>query len=157
MTRETLTVHDLVARQKSTAYHWVPPSATVQEAAHAMYTHKISAIPIVQESADGLELRGILSEKDVSHLIARGADPTRIPVERVMTADLVTVNMDTTLWDTAKFMLERNIRHLPVMEDGAPRTTISIRDVLGQLLDYLASENESLQADLEWLRYMHGT
>jgi CBS domain-containing protein len=72
-----------------------------------------------------------------------------------MATDLVTATLDTSLWETARFMLERNIRHLPVLDGEMPITTISMRDVLGLVIEVLSKENESLRSDLQWVTYIY--
>ncbi len=153
MFKEKLTVRDLIARQKSEGHYTAAPTATVQEAARQMQHHFISAISVLEPDQRGLHFAGIVSEKDIAHLVARGGDPARTLVSEIMATDLITVGVETSLWETAKFMLDNNVRHLPVLKDGQPLTVISIRDVLGLMLEYLTSENIQLQAQLEWMGY----
>lgn len=156
MTSDRLTVRDLVMRQEIPGMFGVSPTDPVRQAASAMQAHGVSAIAVLIESKTGLELVGILSEKDISHLVARGGDPARTPVGSIMTADPITVDINTPLWETAKYMLDHNVRHLPVFESGQPSTTISMRDVLDLLLERLAVEVQNLRADLDWIGYMRG-
>lgn len=152
MTGIHLTVRDLLARQPQRGLFSVAPTESVQRAAVNMQEHGISAIVVVE----GERLIGILSEKDVSRLVARGGDAAHTQVDALMSTDLVIVDPGTSLMETAHFMLKNNIRHLPVIENGQPISTISMRDVLGLLINTLESENETLRTDLNWMRQVQG-
>ncbi len=156
MTSDKPTVRDLVMRQQSGGLFYVTPAVSVQEAARSMQSHGVSAICVMAEGGGGFRLAGILSEKDISHLVARGGDPARTRVQDIMTVDVHTVDIDTPLWETATFMLHHNVRHLPVLQDGQPFSTISMRDVLGLVVERLAAEVDSLRAHIDWIGFMSG-
>lgn len=151
-----LAVRDLLARQAQRGLFYVAPSETVLEAARQMQAQSISAIVVCEGEADTLHLVGILSEKDISHLIGRGGDPASTPVNTIMATELVVVDPSTPLMETARFMLKNNIRHLPVIENGRPLSTLSMRDVLSLLINTLENENDSLRTDLNWMRQVQG-
>lgn len=151
-----LTVRDLLARQSQRGLFYVAPRDTVQQAAQFMQDRAISAIVVCEGDEDNLHLVGILSEKDISHLIARSGDPATTYVEAIMATELVVVDPSTSLMETAHFMLKSNIRHLPVIENTHPLSTISMRDVLSLLINTLEDENETLRTDLNWMRQVQG-
>lgn len=141
-----LTIRELVDQQTVKEAYTLTPERTVRQAASAMVDYEISAIAVVD--ADGV-LIGILSEKDISHLVARGGDPESVTVGQTMTENPITVNLGTPLDKTAQDMLRFNIRHLPVVENRRPLTTISMRDVLSLLLEQVEAESELLRADAD--------
>jgi signal-transduction protein with cAMP-binding, CBS, and nucleotidyltransferase domain len=151
-----LAVRDLLARQAQRGLFYVAPSETVLDAARKMQAQSISAIVVCEGEGENLRLVGILSEKDISHLVARSGDPASSLVETIMATDLVVVDPSTPLMETAHFMLKNNIRHLPVIEDGKPLSTLSMRDVLSLLISTLENENDSLRTDLNWMRQVQG-
>lgn len=144
MTDDALTVRDLIERQEIQELFFVTTRDSVQQAATVMQAHGVSAIAVVESG----KLTGIVSEKDISHLVARGGDPATTAVRRIMTINPVTVDEDMPLIDIARFMLERNIRHLPVLIGGEPRTTVSMRDLLSLLFDHLTGEDSRQRADM---------
>lgn len=80
--------------------------------------------------ARGSTPRGIVSERDVIAALADGADPGTTTAEQIMTADIAFAEPAEALADVVERMLDNEIRHLPVIDDGVVVGMISIRDVL---------------------------
>jgi signal-transduction protein with cAMP-binding, CBS, and nucleotidyltransferase domain len=151
-----LTVRDLLARQGRQGLFHTTTQQTVQQIARQMQEYGISAIAITMGDADAMQLVGIVSEKDISRLIARSGNPETTTAGEIMSTELVTADVNSSLWETARNMLNSNIRHIPVLQDGRPISTLSMRDVLGLLVDTLEAENDSLRTDLNWMRVVQG-
>ena len=81
-------------------------------------------------------LAGIVSERDVIIHLAAGADPDHLTAGDVMSSDLVTVEPEESVVDAARRMRDDQIRHLPVLEDGAIAGMISMRDLFAVLIDH---------------------
>ena len=91
------------------------PEATLGEAATLMKQEDCGSIPIVQEG----RLVGIVTDRDiVIRAIAAGKDPRSTRVSEVMSADPVTVRSDDDAKDAERVMADRQIRRLPVCDDG---------------------------------------
>ena len=91
------------------------PEATLGEAATLMRQEDCGSIPIV----DGGRLVGIVTDRDiVIRAVAAGKDARSTKVSEVMSADPVCISPDTDLDEAANVMAERQIRRLPVVEDG---------------------------------------
>jgi signal-transduction protein with cAMP-binding, CBS, and nucleotidyltransferase domain len=84
----------------------------------------------------------LLSERDVVAALAVGADPDQARVEDVMTDDVVELDPRDTILDAASRMLDNEIRHLPVVEDGVVIGVVSERDLLRVLTDYARKGGE---------------
>lgn len=114
------------------------PVATVEhdvsltEVAEALSADEIGALCVVENGA----LAGIVSERDVVAHVAAGADPNHLTAGDVMTSDVVTVGPEESVRAAARRMHDGQIRHLPVLEDGAIAGMISIRDLLAILVDH---------------------
>jgi CBS domain-containing protein len=78
---------------------------------------------------------GLVSERDIVYALADDGDPDRTTVSDVMSQDLVTVAPADDLVDAVHRMLDAEVRHLPVMDDGVPAGMISARDAMRALSD----------------------
>jgi CBS domain-containing protein len=64
-----------------------------------------------------------------------------------MVRDVVTVDLAKTFADCLKLMHLHRIRHLPVVENGAPITVISIRDLLAEAVEHHARVISELERE----------
>jgi len=99
-----------------------PPELSVREAAQRMT--EVGATCIVVELRDGL---GIMTDRDLRRRVVAGGLDTAAPVAAAMTAPAVTVAADRLGGEVLLDMLDRGIRHVPVL---SPRG-----EVLGVLED----------------------
>jgi CBS domain-containing protein len=74
-------------------------------------------------------LIGILTERDVLRAVAGRVHSSEATVREWMTPDPVTVSQDATAEEAAQIMLEKDFRHLPVVEGERAIGVVSIRDV----------------------------
>lgn len=85
---------------------------------------------------DGLDLVGLITERDLRRAAANNADFSTTSVRDVMSSDPDTFDPDLDVWDAASWIVESGYRHLPVMDDsGELLGVVSIRDLLKALLD----------------------
>lgn len=93
----------------------VGPDATLGEIATLMKQEDCGSIPIVQ----GNKLVGIVTDRDiVVRAIAAGKDPKTAKVSEIMSADPICVAPDDDVREAQKIMADRQVRRLPVVEDG---------------------------------------
>jgi predicted transcriptional regulator len=78
---------------------------------------------------------GLITERDIVRAIADGASTSRTTVEQVMSEDLITVGPNEDLLTAAHLMLEAEVRHLPIMENGVAAGMVSARDALRALVE----------------------
>ncbi len=105
----------------------IAAAASLNEAARCMRDEKCGALLVREQEA----YVGIVSETDlVRKAMAGGLDPTREAVRAVMSAPIITIEIDRTSHDASDLMAEKNIRHLAVTQDGTIVGTLSVRDLL---------------------------
>ena len=103
---------------------------------HPNDTLRHAALTFAEESIGAALVRGphgaigLVSERDIVQALADDADPDRTTVSDVMSQDLVTVAPTDDLIDAVHRMLDAEVRHLPVMEDGIAAGMISARDAM---------------------------
>jgi CBS domain-containing protein len=97
--------------------------ATLREAAQRMCERRVGSILVM----DGDRLEGILTERDVLQVFARGEfDAT---VADVMTSNPETAEPDEDLEQAKLVMLHGGFRHLPVVENRQVIGILSMRDL----------------------------
>ena len=104
-------VRELMTTEPTT----VEPDATLGEVATLMKQEDCGSIPVVEAG----RLVGIVTDRDiVIRGVAGGTDPKTQRVSTIMSADPVTIGADDDVTEAEKVMADRQIRRLPVIEDG---------------------------------------
>ena len=122
----------------------VNPEATVMQAVRTMTDESIGAVAVT----DGRRLVGMFSERDLMlRVISERRDPEQTLVRDVMTSPVETIDRDTAADDALKVMLEKHIRHLPIVDrDGKLAGMISMRSLLHDKVEDLTVQLDSLEA-----------
>lgn len=122
---------------------WISPDATVYEAVRLMADKGVGALVVVEDA----RLVGVISERDYAREIALKDRSSKATLVRdVMTRRVLYVRPEQRLEECMALMTERQLRHLPVIDDNERLIgVISIRDVV----KYLISEKEFLIEQLE--------
>ena len=122
----------------------VHPQATVMQAVQTMDRESIGAVAVT----DGNTLVGIFSERDLMlRVVSEKRDPEQTRVQDVMTSPVETIGRDSSPDDALKLMLEKHIRHLPLVNvDGNLCGMISIRSLLHDKVEDLTVQLDSLEA-----------
>ena len=111
------------------------------------------ALPLLRERGIGAlvvtgptpPLVGIFSERDaVRALATSGADALNMTVAQLMSSDVLTCDVTTTVTELMGLMTGRRIRHLPVVHDQQLVGMISIGDVVKARFDELEHEKRDL-------------
>jgi CBS domain-containing protein len=120
----------------------VKPQDSVLDAIKLMATENIGAAIVMS----GDKLVGIFSERDYARkvvLMGRSSETTR--VEEIMTANVICVSPRTKSRDCMALMSEKNIRHLPVVDNGRVIGMVSVRDIVTDIIadqDFTISQLE---------------
>jgi CBS domain-containing protein len=145
----------------ASAQHPVPPPATVSDvmrppvttveqndhvAGAAYLMKRAGATAIVVTQAETSEPVGIITEADISHLVADGKNPNDVRIYQLMTARLTVVSTTTSIRDAAKVMTSGRFRHLPVTGGAGLVGIVDITDICRALLDVSEAAEEPLSA-----------
>ena len=125
-----ITIKDLLAAKSSDLFT-AKPNDDVASALAVLQSRKIGAVMVME----GEKLAGILSERDCAIKIALPARlATETKVHEIMTSTVITVNPSVTLEECMDLMNTKDIRHLPVIENGGVIGMVSIGDVSKELM-----------------------
>ena len=125
------TVAELLRTKPTRPVIKVTPEQSVLEAIKVLASENIGAAIVMS----GDRLAGIFSERDYTRKVilkGRSSDSTR--VEEIMTANVVVVSPRTKTRDCMALMTEKNIRHLPVVDEGRVIGMVSIRDIVSDII-----------------------
>ncbi len=126
------TVRDLI-RKKGSHIFSVKPDATVFDALKMMAEKNTGAMLVM----DGNKVVGILSERDcVRKVDLDGKTAKTTKVSEIMTSKVLYVEISQSLDECMAIMIDKNIRHLPVYDEGKLVGLLSVRDVLKEVVDY---------------------
>ena len=125
------TVAELLRTKPTRAVVKVRPEQSVLDAIKILASENIGAAIVMS----GERLAGIFSERDYTRKVilkGRASDSTR--VEEIMTANVIVVSPRTKTRDCMAIMTEKNIRHLPVVDEGRVIGMVSIRDIVSDII-----------------------
>lgn len=132
-----------ILKQKGRDVMTVRPTERIDIFAHRLKLARIGAMVV---SADGDEMQGIITERDIVYGIAEhGAKTLEMTVADLMTKRLATCRPDDSVAQVAKIMTESRVRHLPVLENGKLIGVVSIGDVVKNRLDEMSMEANILR------------
>jgi len=103
----------------------------IYEAVELIVKHGISGMPVVK---DDMTLVGIVSEKDLIKLFY-GKEGENNRVCDFMTQPAVHFDVDESLLDVCDFLMKNIFRRVPITSKDKLAGIISIKDVLGYILE----------------------
>jgi CBS domain-containing protein len=108
----------------------VPENTRLIDAVKIMVEKGIGSV--IVETPDGLrhpERNGIITERDVTRVIADNRNVEGLTVSECMSSPLFTVDVDSTLVEASEKMLKYNFRRMPVVYDGKLVGMVTSKDV----------------------------
>ena len=119
------------------------PGSTISDAAALLAKENIGVAVIVDNDT---AILGVISERDIVRGVTRhGAQILDMPVEELMSTEIITCAPETSVGDVLQLMASNEIRHIPIMQDEKIVGVVSMRDVVDTRLGELETENESLR------------
>jgi CBS domain-containing protein len=120
----------------------IQPEQSIREALRVLAEHNIGALVAIDP---GRRPVGILSERDVVRAAVRDEGVFGMTVSQLMTRDVIVGVPGDDLSAVGHTMIQRRIRHLPVVEGGKLIGMISIGDIVKAQRDHYQGEVDTLQ------------
>jgi CBS domain-containing protein len=120
----------------------IRPEQSIRDALRVLAEHNIGALVAVDPGSRPV---GILSERDVVRAAVRDESVFGMTVSQLMTRDVIVGVPGDDLAAVGHTMIQRHIRHLPVVEGGKLIGMISIGDVVKAQRDHFQGEVDTLQ------------
>jgi signal-transduction protein with cAMP-binding, CBS, and nucleotidyltransferase domain len=132
----------LVSRMSKRKCYTLSEADTVKVASQNLHEKKVGSMPVLNKNNNVI---GIISERDLSQFIYAERFNSNLPVSQIMTKELVTCDLNTSVTELMNEMTEKKIRHILIMEDKKLLGIVSIGDVVNHLIDKIKEENKSLK------------
>ena len=105
----------------------IHPGEPVTVAARALEHYNIGVLPVC--GSDG-QLQGVVTDRDiVTRCLASERNPVQTDVAQIMTGQVLTVGPDASTAEAARLMGARQVRRLPVVENGKLCGMVSLGDL----------------------------
>lgn len=102
------------------------PQDPVMQAAQKMKQLNVGSIPVCDANQNVI---GMITDRDICLRCVADNLPNSTPVQQVMSQNVVTASPDMTVDKAAHLMSERQIRRLPVVENGKMVGMVAIGDL----------------------------
>lgn len=132
----------LVSRMSERKCFTLSETDTVKTASQILHEKKVGCMPIVDKNKIVI---GIISERDLSRLIYTEQFNLSLPVTKIMSKNLVSCDLNTSVTELMNEMTKKKIRHILIMEDKKLLGIVSIGDVVNHLIDKIKEENKNLK------------
>jgi predicted transcriptional regulator len=115
---------------------------TVKTASSKLHENHVGCMPILDDKQNVV---GIISERDLSQLIHSERFNTSLTVDKIMSKNLVTCDLNTSVTELMELMSDKKIRHILIMENKKLQGVVSIGDVVNHLINKYQEENKNLR------------
>jgi CBS domain-containing protein len=125
------TAQEVVSKKKERVVS-VTPGTSVLAALQLMTDNDVGFLPVIENG----ELKGVLSERDCARrIVLQQLSATTTAVREIMTTEVHSVTTESKIPEFVTLMHEKHIRHLPVMRGKEIIGVLSVRDVMGALIE----------------------
>ena len=132
----------LVSRMSERKCYTLSETDTIKSASQNFDEKKVGCMPVLDKNKNVI---GILSERDLSRFIYAEKFNLTMSVTSLMTKNLVTCDLNTSVTELMDEMTEKKIRHILIMEDKKLFGIVSIGDVVKHLINKIEEENKNLK------------
>ena len=138
-----MTVQRIIDSTPSLERNYIAPDASVQDALGILAEKNVGALLV---STDGDSVDGIVSERDiVRSLHKKGSELLERPISDIMTEKVVTCVTTDQAEGIMAVMVDKHLRHLPVVDGEKFVGMLSIRDLLHLRLSEVESEADAMR------------
>jgi CBS domain-containing protein len=120
----------------------IRPEQSIREALVVLAQHNIGCLVVID---DGRKPIGMLSERDVVRTAVKNEAVFTLTVSQLMTRNLILGTPADDIGAAGSTMVERRIRHLPVLDGGKLVGIVTIGDIMKAQRDALLGEVDTLQ------------
>ena len=116
---------------------------TLKIASEKFQKHNVGAMPVLNERDK--TVIGIVSERDLAQHIHRDEFKSDLFVDKIMTKNIVSCNLNNSVTELMEIISSHKIRHIPIMEEKKLLGIVSIGDVVNHIIEQYKDENKQLR------------
>ena len=132
----------LVSRMSERECFTLNETDTVKTASQNLHEKKVGCMPVLDKNK---VVVGIISERDLSQLIYTEKFNINLPIDKIMTKQIISCDLNTSVTELMDNMTEKKIRHILIIEDKKLLGIVSIGDVVNHLISKIEEENKHLK------------
>ncbi|MDB0049256.1 CBS domain-containing protein [Candidatus Pelagibacter sp.] len=115
---------------------------TLKTASNKLQTHNVGVMPVLSEHDKSVI--GIISERDLARYIYRDEFSSELLVTKIMTTNIISCNLNTSVTELMEIISNHKIRHIPIIEENKLLGIVSIGDVVNHIIEQYKDENQHL-------------
>ena len=116
---------------------------TLKTASEKFQKYNVGAMPVLNERDK--TVIGIISERDLAQYICRDEFKSDLLVDKIMTKNIVSCNLNNSVTELMEIISSHKIRHIPIIEGKELLGIVSIGDVVNHIIEQYKDENQQLR------------
>ena len=133
----------LVAKLSKRKCFTLNENDTLKTVSEKLKKHNIGAMPVLSKQNN--DVIGIVSERDLARFIFNDEFKDDLPVTRIMTKQIITCNLNTSVTELLEIISQNKIRHIPIVDGKKILGIVSVGDVVTHVIDQYKDENKHLK------------
>ena len=135
-------VRKLVTKLSNRECFTLTEKDTLKTASNKLQTHNVGVMPVLSEHDKSVI--GIISERDLARYIYRDEFSSELLVTKIMTTNIISCNLNTSVTELMEIISNHKIRHIPIIEENKLLGIVSIGDVVNHIIEQYKDENQHL-------------
>ena len=116
---------------------------TLKTASAKLQKHNVGAMPVLSKQNN--EIIGIVSERDLARFVSQDEFNNELSVTKIMTQQIITCNLDTSVTELMEIVTHKKIRHIPIVDGKKILGIVSVGDVINHIIEQYKEENKQLK------------
>ena len=116
---------------------------TLKTASEKLQKFNVGAMPVL--SGLNNDVIGIVSERDLARFICKDEFENDLPVTKIMSKQIITCNLNTSVTELMEIVTHNKIRHIPIMDEKKILGIVTIGDIVNHIIGQYKEENKYLR------------
>ena len=116
---------------------------TLKIASEKLQKYNVGAMPVLNKQNN--DLIGIVSERDLARFIFKDEFKNDLPVTKIMTEQIITCTLNTSVATLMEIITHNKIRHIPIVDEKKILGIVSVGDVVSHIIEQYKNENKHLK------------